>query len=188
MQNCEGEQKRSGSLIKSCHGPLKIFSQQPGKKKKKDYYYRYSWTERAGRVLGVGGGAVFMCPFLRTDFAVGCHQITDNNVKTFHNYGWGESWGKAAMPTCHTVRMLAVMMKELQLMTAKQQQSDRQRGAGPCAEYLWLSIMTVCWVHRPRGSHIFQRLAWRLQLAAVSGDGAGWGKWVFKWTSYNNRL
>lgn len=35
MQNCEGEQKRSGSLIISCHGPLKIFSRQPGKEEKK---------------------------------------------------------------------------------------------------------------------------------------------------------
>lgn len=35
MPSCEGELKRSGSLINSCHGPLKIFSQQPGKRGEK---------------------------------------------------------------------------------------------------------------------------------------------------------
>lgn len=40
-QKCEGEQKRSGSLIKSCHGPLKIFSQQLSRGKYN--YYLHLW-------------------------------------------------------------------------------------------------------------------------------------------------
>lgn len=54
MQNCEGEHKWSGSLIKSCHGPLKIFSQQPRRGKYNYYLHLCEGAHSSKTVFTVG--------------------------------------------------------------------------------------------------------------------------------------
>ncbi len=74
MQNCEGEQKRSGSLIKSCHGPLKIFSQERGEK-----YILQIFMSNVSR-LGPGGSTICVrVPIPQERLLCGCHLITDNS-------------------------------------------------------------------------------------------------------------
>lgn len=111
MQSCEGEQQRSGSLIKTCHGPLKIFSQQ----------------RREGENI------IIICICVRAPIPLRPVPLWASCDLPFHNYDWVESregrrrggWGLPCQPkdaNRHDERVIAA---------AKQEQSDRRGESRP---------------------------------------------------------
>lgn len=76
--------KWSGSLIKSCHGPLKIFSQQQGKEKN-IYITNIHEETKQGRALGVEGGQWWSRgePISQQRLHCGCSLATNSNARQF---------------------------------------------------------------------------------------------------------
>lgn len=137
MQSCDGEQQRSGSLIKSCHGPLKIFSQQQQRER----------------------NIIIICICVRAPIAQRPVPMWASCDLTFHNYDWVESRDGGGGLPCqpkdanrHDERVTAVKV-------GKQEQTDRKGESRQCWIFMTLNCdcLLVPQAQTIRGLFAFRR-------------------------------